>query len=577
MQFLLIASRYSLAMLLVLIAGLVTTTHLQGQITLNTTSLDFGTCTGDTILQTFIITNAGTAETTVSFSQPDKPFFLVQGGGSISLGLLETRQVRVGYTGSANANPGLTDSSHIQINYTTGGPVPVSGSVVVDLQARCPDGGGGNSNDSISFSLQSLDFGGIAVGGESRLSLSIDNNSASSAMIAVGTVDKPFSIASGGGISTVAPGASHTIEIVASPDAAGTFNATLPIVYRSGDNQPETLYVALSATGKVDNGGGDVLSISGQQINFGRTSPGVAVQQEITLQNIDPTNTIRVDAEVSGAESAQFAIQSGGGEFSLNPQEKHTVMVQFMPSGEGAFSDSIAIEFESFANGVSLGTNRRVILLTGESRNTSQEEGILNFSVSDITFNDGQSITIGSVAEETIQISNPGNEPIDIRIDAPNLPFSLVGGDNETPIMPGETREIVVRYAPTTPGDHTGVITVNYGTANRQQQILLQGRATGASSGVQESEEKQGISIGSVTPNPVTDMARFALSIEQGGTVSIRLYNSLGETVTILPDRVLSAGTHTITLNLENVLPGIYYCRITTNGSTQTTSLMVAR
>src|SRR5687768_13375428 len=118
---------------IVLIAvTLASATTARSQVSLDVALLDFGPCQiGDTILRTFVITNIGAVGATVTLTEPDAPFYILDGEGTIDIGLLETETITVGYAATAGSNTSPLDTSEITVNFTTNGIAPISGSVTL--------------------------------------------------------------------------------------------------------------------------------------------------------------------------------------------------------------------------------------------------------------------------------------------------------------------------------------------------------------------------------------------------------------------------------------------------------------
>ncbi len=81
-------------------------------------------------------------------------------------------------------------------------------------------------------------------------------------------------------------------------------------------------------------------------------------------------------------------------------------------------------------------------------------------------------------------------------------------------------------------------------------------------------------------PNPFTNSTRIEYFVPQGGRVSLKVYNALGQEVARLVDEYKNAGTYSITLNREDLakgmLPaGVYFLRLQLNKLTATRKIVV--
>ena len=79
-------------------------------------------------------------------------------------------------------------------------------------------------------------------------------------------------------------------------------------------------------------------------------------------------------------------------------------------------------------------------------------------------------------------------------------------------------------------------------------------------------------------PNPFTATTRFELSLEEADQVTVAVHDALGRRVALLQDGALRAGTYTLSLNANQLPPGLYLIRATDgHGTTATRSVALAR
>ncbi|HTF03732.1 MAG TPA: T9SS type A sorting domain-containing protein, partial [Bacteroidia bacterium] len=76
-------------------------------------------------------------------------------------------------------------------------------------------------------------------------------------------------------------------------------------------------------------------------------------------------------------------------------------------------------------------------------------------------------------------------------------------------------------------------------------------------------------------PNPFTDNVTLNITTLESGPVKVEIINMLGETVAVLNNSVMAAGTHTITWDGGATLPdGVYSCKVTTGNTVETVMLV---
>ncbi len=66
----------------------------------------------------------------------------------------------------------------------------------------------------------------------------------------------------------------------------------------------------------------------------------------------------------------------------------------------------------------------------------------------------------------------------------------------------------------------------------------------------------------SVYPNPCRDVAFFSYTLPAESTISIVIYNQLGEQVAVLADAGQKAGNYLVRWNTSDAAPGMYLYRI---------------
>ncbi len=79
-------------------------------------------------------------------------------------------------------------------------------------------------------------------------------------------------------------------------------------------------------------------------------------------------------------------------------------------------------------------------------------------------------------------------------------------------------------------------------------------------------------------PNPFTSATRFELTLEEGDQITVSVHDALGRRVALLQDGQLRAGTYALSLNANQLPPGLYLIRATDGrGATATRSVALTR
>jgi predicted acyl esterase len=64
-------------------------------------------------------------------------------------------------------------------------------------------------------------------------------------------------------------------------------------------------------------------------------------------------------------------------------------------------------------------------------------------------------------------------------------------------------------------------------------------------------------------PNPFNPTTNISFNLWKKSRISVTIYNTLGQTVEVFPDRVLSSGSHNVGWNATSAPSGVYFCVIT--------------
>jgi hypothetical protein len=85
-----------------------------------------------------------------------------------------------------------------------------------------------------------------------------------------------------------------------------------------------------------------------------------------------------------------------------------------------------------------------------------------------------------------------------------------------------------------------------------------------------------GFSVSNNYPNPFTNETQFNISLEKASTVSVDVFNMIGEkVVAAVTPATMAAGVHQVTLGGHGMSAGIYFYRVTVNGETITHKMVI--
>lgn len=338
--------------------------------------------------------------------------------------------------------------------YSTSGRNP--GTYTVDIEAvdSSPQANTRTLSPAGSFVVESppdLDvtpltgnFGSVLVGGTAQLAFQVRNLGGGS-LSGTATTVPPFVVVSGSPF-TLGGGASTIVAVEFRPVAAGESAGTLEF---TGAGQ--TISVGLSGAGYLPPA---VLDPSVTWLDFGQVELFTCPQHTVVLYNVG-------GSELAGSASASspFGIV-GDGAYTIAAGASAPIVVEFCPSLLGAVTG--ALELTGGGGGVvelrGSGWVPGLIFFSGfESGAVSAWSSATGIDLSQIsvaeTSLDFGVIEPGSTSTgQSVTISNTGAGPLH-GVASTTPPFSV---DSGTPysLYPGESIEVRVAFAPTSPGTY---------------------------------------------------------------------------------------------------------------------------
>jgi len=200
----------------------------------------------------------------------------------------------------------------------------------------------GQSGVNISVVPESLNFGSVNVGLSREETITITNQTNSTATLSgsVGTLSGPFSVVSGGGAFDLAPGQSVTVTVQFLPATAGEASANLFISHNAA-NQPNPANVPLSGTGVGSIVSG--ISVTPTTGNYGNVKVNKNKSVSFKVKNTGKGDLIILYSRIKGPDGSMFTITSGRGGKVLTPGKTMTIKVTFKPSSTGLKSATLEI------------------------------------------------------------------------------------------------------------------------------------------------------------------------------------------------------------------------------------------
>ncbi|HTA83163.1 MAG TPA: T9SS type A sorting domain-containing protein [Bacteroidia bacterium] len=129
----------------------------------------------------------------------------------------------------------------------------------------------------------------------------------------------------------------------------------------------------------------------------------------------------------------------------------------------------------------------------------------------------------------------------------------------------------VVRVAPPTGSGNDGTMPVSflYDATN------VYTDADFIPAGIEPITQTTSFSITPNYPNPFNGITRFGINLTKDGLVNIDVYNMVGQKMMSMDPQELSPGSHTIVINGNGFAPGVYFYRVTVDGTSLTQKMVI--
>jgi hypothetical protein len=352
----------------------------------------------------------------------------------------------------------------------------------------------------ISVSPTAMSFGTLTIGSSQTQAVTVSNPSGTALTIyGIQTTSSNFIQTTDCG-STVAPGASCSINVTFTPSAVQQYSGTL-IITSNANTGHYTQYVSLSGTGRIV-----AISISPSSIDFGQQVVGTSATQPVWISNI---GSVDLTISAINLSSADFE-QTNNCPATLKPIQGCTVNVSFIPSSLGIKNGSLTISHDAPGNPTT-------VSLSGSG--LAPPAPVASLSTTSLTFttqrvgteSPRQVITLSNTGDSALTISSIAIVGASVFIQR-NFCQPLLGAGSSCPIY--------VTFRPTQSGAFSAnlVITDDSGrVSGSTQSVLLTG--TGGASTATVSPA----SLTFETTKTGTSSAPLAVTIANSGTMSLNI------------------------------------------------------
>src|SRR5579864_168779 len=327
---------------------------------------------------------------------------------------------------------------------------------------------------TLSLSTGTLDFGSVTTGTSKTLTLTVTNTGADSITVSSASISSQyFSLSAPTLPVAVLAGQSIPVSFVFSPNAAGTFNATVSVI-SNATNTPATF--SLTGTGVASG----LLAVSPGNEVFGSVTVGTQSTQTVTLTN-NATSTVNISAaSVSGTG---FTLSGITVPLSLNAAQSTTFKVTFAPQTTGSASGTVTIT-----------SNAPNPTLSMALSGTGASVGALAANPTSLNFG---TVLTGSSQALSETVTNTGGSTLTIsQVAASGTGFSVSGISTPATVAAGQSASFTVTFTPASASSASGSVTVTSNGSNPTLTIALSG--TGSTTAGTLSASPTPVAVGSV-------------------------------------------------------------------------------
>lgn len=177
-----------------------------------------------------------------------------------------------------------------------------------------------------------------------------------------------------------------------------------------------------------------------------------------------------------------------------------------------------------------------------------------------------------AIDSQDLLVVTEGGVPVDNEMVLPEsnelkyMPMTIMLWDKDSGLAPGnwwETATSVIQF-PSKPWGQSGA--VNSSDISGMGTIGIVGRELATSINESSSEIPNALTLFQNYPNPFNPTTKIEFQLPQAMTVSVDIYNSIGQRVTRLVNAGLyQSGRHTVSFDASGLSSGIYFYRLTTD------------
>jgi hypothetical protein len=290
----------------------------------------------------------------------------------------------------------------------------------------------------------SVDFGSVIVSQNETRSLTVQNSGGATLQISSTTIaPAAFTIVSGGGTQTIAPGGSATVQLRFTPATNGPVAGSLTIT-SNASNAP-TMIVTLSGTGLAQ---ASSIVLSASALDFGAVSTSSTSMRTLIVQNTGNAALNISSQSIGGMHAADFTvtrpavspIAGGGSDYAE---------IRFAPGATGQRTATLTIQSND--------PNQPTILVSLSGIGSSGAQPRISTNATLLDFG---TVNVSTISTRDLVITNTGTSTLTLSGQTVSGPmFSLLTASTTT-ILPSQSGTARVTFTPSAIGTYNGTLEI---------------------------------------------------------------------------------------------------------------------
>lgn len=360
---------------------------------------------------------------------------------------------------------------------------------------------------------------------------------------------------------TVEVGSLRNLTIEFAPLGLGAFPDSIPFTH-NGDvtSVSASSIIRMSGTGVASDTFARMAIQPGFGfVQFGSVEVGKSAQRSFRIQNT--TDTIRQLTGTITPPKPPFSIASGGAPFSLASFDTVRVFIDFTPTKDTTYFDSVIIT----SNADSANSIRKVYFIATGTKPGS--DTIPRMTVTGTGGGGGGGVNFGNLVPNqsatryiTIRNSSIVNKPVLVTVGLPTMSvFTVDSGGGSLTIDSGMSAMVKLRFSPTAAGSYRDslYLTSNAIEPNNNVKVILRGEV--AVNDVKELPTS--VTAISLFPNPAKDHVTSRITLTDATTLSISVFDTKGVEVLSIPTAHYQVGIPDVDFSVKSFPSGIYTVR----------------